>query len=319
MSSCQVYMQGDLFELYDDVSFLRQHGDGIKWSPGSNTQEGIWTCIKLKIPKIIFLFFFPLLSSYCCWLLCFVMSEDYRLSQNDLRLKLMRKRLPKQGQGEKGLHAKLSNPPVQTPPSHHMPQYKSEASGSTIFRKIPTRESADDLLLVDSLRNSYSSWTTNGLRSRSPDRTLRNSLGLSPPRNIEELWKVSSIRAADASMVGRFPSSCVVTTSRPMGSIPVTKKAPPGTTKLVSQFAPGGGSMQQSSHMVLWTVCSTFVTISYIILISLVFWKHPIAIRPLQTFRLCLVRRKENRNKERKAYKTKPRTFRFVFDKDSLF
>lgn len=191
----------------------RQQGDNIKWSPGGNARE------------------------------------DYRLSQNDLRLKLMRKRLPKQGRGEKGLHAKLSNPPVQTPPSHHVPQYKSEASGSTIFRKIPTRESADDLLLVDSLRNSYSSWTTNGLRGRSPDRTLRNSLGLSPPRNIEELWKVSSIRAADASMVGRFPSSCVVTTSRPMGSIPVTKKAPPGTTKLVSQFAPGGGSMQQSSHM----------------------------------------------------------------------
>lgn len=178
------------------------------------------------------------------------MSEDYRLSRNDLRLKLMRKRLPKQKEGGRDLHPKISNP-VQMPLSRHTPQYKSEANGSTIFRNIPARESADDLLLVDSLRNSYSSRITNGLQGRSPDRSLRTSLGLSPPRNLEELWKVPTVRIADASRAGRFPSGGVVTASRPMGSIPVTMKAPPGTTKVVSQFASGGGSMQQSSHMVL--------------------------------------------------------------------
>ncbi|XP_024024307.1 ankyrin repeat and SAM domain-containing protein 6 isoform X1 [Morus notabilis] len=190
----------------------RQRGDGIKYSPGGNTQQ------------------------------------DYWLSRNDLRLKLMRKRLPKQKEGGRDLHAKISNP-VRMPLSHHTPQYKSEANGSTIFRKIPARESADDLLLVDSLRNSYSSRTTNGLQGRSPDRSLRTSLGLSPPRNVEELWKVPTVRIADASRAGRFPSGGVVTASRPLGSIPVTMKAPPGTTKVVSQFASGGGSMQQSSHM----------------------------------------------------------------------
>ncbi|XP_024024309.1 uncharacterized protein LOC21387027 isoform X2 [Morus notabilis] len=173
----------------------RQRGDGIKYSPGGNTQQ------------------------------------DYWLSRNDLRLKLMRKRLPKQKEGGRDLHAKISNP-VRMPLSHHTPQYKSEANGSTIFRKIPARESADDLLLVDSLRNSYSSRTTNGLQGRSPDRSLRTSLGLSPPRNVEELWKVPTVRIADASRAGRFPSGGVVTASRPLGSIPVTMKAPPGTTKM---------------------------------------------------------------------------------------
>ena len=182
------------------------------------------------------------------------MCEDYGLTQNDLRLKLMRKRLPKQIQGEIDLHARQPNM-VQKPLNHHVPQYKSETNGNTLLKKIPLRESADDLLLVDSLRNSYSSRNTNGLRGNSPDRTLRNSLRLSPPRNFEELWKVPPIRATDASKVGRFSSSGVVTSSQPIGSMPMTMKAPPGAAKLVSQFAPGSGSMQHISHMVLFSGC----------------------------------------------------------------
>ncbi|PON76002.1 Mitogen-activated protein kinase kinase kinase [Trema orientale] len=189
----------------------RQRGDGSKWSSADNT-------------------------------------HDYQLTRNDLRLKLMRKRQPKQIQGGMELQMKRPNM-VQTPLNHHMPQYKSEMNGNTHLRKIPPRESADDLLLVDSLRNSYSSRNTHELRGRSPDRTSRNSLRLSPPRNFEELWKVPPIWAADASRVGQFPSSSVVTASQPTGSMPMTMKATPGTAKLVSQFAPGSSSMQHIPHM----------------------------------------------------------------------
>lgn len=184
------------------------------------------------------------------------MCEDYGLSQNDLRLKLMRKRLPKQIQGGMDLHAKQPTS-VQMPLNHHMPQYTSETNGNTILRKIPSRESADDLLLVDSLRNSYSSRNTNGLRGRSPDRTIRTSMRLSPPRNFEELWKVPPLRVANASRAGRLPSSGVVTASQTTGSMPMTMKAPPGTANLVSQYAPGSGSMQHISHMVLFCGCCT--------------------------------------------------------------
>lgn len=181
-------------------------------------------------------------------------SEDSRISQYDLRLKLMRKNLPKQAQGvhEENRridhHVKLSRT-VQPPHplSHPMLQYKSETRGGTLIRKIPPRESADDLFLV----NSYSSRSSNGLRARSTERVLKTASGMSPPRSFGGLWNVPSFRESDASRAGQFPNIGVVNVSRPTGSMPVTVKPIPETAKRVLQF-PASCSLQQNSHMVLF-------------------------------------------------------------------
>ncbi|KAL5582471.1 hypothetical protein UlMin_014913 [Ulmus minor] len=182
--------------------------------------------------------------------------DDVKLSRNDLRLKLIRKSQSKQSRDDfeekrgRDFDAKQSNN-FQPPTSHHMPQYKAQTNGSIPFRRIPPRESADDLLLVDSLRNSFSSRTTNGLRTRSPDRIFRTPMGLSPPRNFDERWKVPSVREADT--LRQFPSSGAVTTSRATGPMPITMKAPEAASS-VSQFGPSSGSIQQSLHMETRTV-----------------------------------------------------------------
>ncbi|KAF3444701.1 hypothetical protein FNV43_RR14394 [Rhamnella rubrinervis] len=178
--------------------------------------------------------------------------HDSRISQYDLRLKLMRKSLPKQIQGvheenrRMDHRVKLSET-VQPPLSHPMLQYKSETGESTLFRKIPPRESADDLFLVNSLRNSYSSRTPNGLRARSTERNLKTSSEISTPRSSNELWKVPPLRESDASRAGRFPSIGVVNLSRSTGPIPFTVKP---ILETVKRVAPASCSPQQNSHMV---------------------------------------------------------------------
>lgn len=194
-----------------------------------------------------------MLSLY--WLEFLVMSEDSRFSQYDLRLKLMRKSLPKQIQDvheenrRTDLRVKLSKT-VQPPLSRPMLQYKSETRESTLFRKIPPRQSADDLFLVNSLGNSYSSRTPNGLRARSTERNLKTSSGISTPRSFNELWKVPSLREFDASRAGRFPSFGVANLSQPTGPMPFTVKPIPETAKRV---APASCSLQQNSLMVLFS------------------------------------------------------------------
>lgn len=183
------------------------------------------------------------------------MSEDSRISQYDLRLKLMRKNPPKQIHGvhedhnRMDLRVKLSKQ-VQSPPIHPMMEYKSEMKGSSLYRKMPPRGSADDLLLVDSLRNSYSSRTINGLRARSTERNLRTSSHFSPPRNYDGMWKIPTLREPDASRAGRFPNMGIGNVPRPTAGIPMTIKPAPETVRQVSHGPPASCSMQQNLHMV---------------------------------------------------------------------
>lgn len=179
------------------------------------------------------------------------MSEDSRISQYDLRLKLMRKNRPKQIQGVHEDHKRMDlrvkvSKPVQPPPIHQMLEYKSEIKGSGLYRKMPPRESADDLLLVDSLRNSHSSRTINGLRARSTERNLRTSSHYSPPRNFDGRWKIPSLREPDASRAGQFPNIGIANVPRPTGRIPMIE-----TVRQVSHGPPASCSMQQNLHMVL--------------------------------------------------------------------
>nr|XP_028952813.1 uncharacterized protein LOC103404369 isoform X1 [Malus domestica] len=180
----------------------RQRGDGIKWNEGDRTLQ------------------------------------DSRISRNDLRLKLLRKRLFKKQIGgvveeHKQLdpRAKLSKP-VHPSLKYQVLQHNSETNGSNPMRQVPPRESPADLNQVNSRRNFYSSPTTDGFRGRSPPRELH------PP---------SSFRPVDASRAGQFPRNGMVGSS---DSFIFTMKANPQAARPMAQFAPPSASVQRSSQMV---------------------------------------------------------------------
>lgn len=184
----------------------RQRGDGRKWSGGDKQLH------------------------------------DSRISRNDLRLKLLRKRLFKQTGGaveerkRMDPRVKLSKP-VHPSVRYQMLQHESETNGSSVMMKIPPSESAADLYQVNSRRNFYSSQPRDGFRARSP------------PRNFDELRPASSFRAVDASRSGQFLRNGMVGGSQPTDSLLFTMKATPQAARPVAQFAPASGSMQKSSLM----------------------------------------------------------------------
>ncbi|XP_057983496.1 uncharacterized protein LOC131168220 isoform X4 [Malania oleifera] len=139
----------------------RHRGDGMKWSPSDHGRN------------------------------------DARVGRNDLRLKLMQRRLSRQTESDVEEHRRIERrekilrtdrPPMRFNMMQQMPERKE----GTFFRRLPRTESADDLLLGQPMRKSSTLWTADGLRHRSPDRIFRTSRGLSPPRNVGQLRQMPS-------------------------------------------------------------------------------------------------------------------------------
>lgn len=94
-----------------------------------------------------------------------------------------------------------------------------------LLRRIPHTRSVDDLDQMEPLRNSYSGWTLDGLRRRSPDRLLGTSRGLSPPRTMDvrrPVGQISSATHVDASRPTPFIGKDVYNASRPTSYMPKT-------------------------------------------------------------------------------------------------
>ncbi|XP_034706836.1 uncharacterized protein LOC117930337 isoform X2 [Vitis riparia] len=181
-------------------------------------------------------------------------SADFHAGPNDLRFTLMRKKQSRQTRGDVEVHERMDlrenlSRTVRPAANNKMMQQRSEPNGSSLLRRTPRVGSADDLLQVDSLGRSYSSWSRDGFRSRSPERIFKSSRGLSPPRNIDKLRQVSSVRAIDASRTGRFLSSNVLDPPRSTGSAPLTMKATLETTKAATRLPLAGGAMPKNSYM----------------------------------------------------------------------
>uniref|UniRef100_A0A2N9FCI0 Uncharacterized protein n=1 Tax=Fagus sylvatica TaxID=28930 RepID=A0A2N9FCI0_FAGSY len=146
--------------------------------------------------------------------------HDTRISPNDLRLKLMRKRLkqiPRAVEVRRNMdrRQKLSKT-IQPSVRRNMQQQRPESTGrNLLWQMVPTE------------------------RSRSPDRNLNSYRGLSPQRDFDELPQVPSLRAADNSRGRWFLSNDGA--SRPTGSTPLRVKGPPETSKQVTQLAPISG------------------------------------------------------------------------------
>ncbi|KDP45413.1 hypothetical protein JCGZ_09662 [Jatropha curcas] len=177
-----------------------------------------------------------------------------RIAKNDLRLKLMRKRLSKKIQKEKketDPHKKLVkviHPPMSSVSSYMLPD-GSEPSGSNFLRQIHHREIADDLHQVDSLGKYYSYHPMGGSRTRSSDRILNSYNRSSPPRNFDEMRKVMPVRIADDSRGRRVLSDEILDSSRLASSQPLLIKAASQTGNVGTRMAPTRGIMQTVSHM----------------------------------------------------------------------
>lgn len=183
-------------------------------------------------------------------------SNDARVGRNDLRFKLMQKnkfrrtRGDYEGRNHTGLKRQLPRavyPPVNMYTLQRMPE--SKVNG--LLRRIPPTRSADDLLQLNSSRKSYSTWTHNGLRCRSPDRILSASRGFSPPGNINDQQQVLTFRPIDSSRAAAYMGKDAYNHSRPTGSIHFLTKAtlPLEATKQVSRLPPPNSIAQKNSYL----------------------------------------------------------------------
>ncbi|KAM5581545.1 protein bicaudal C [Rosa sericea] len=196
----------------------RQRGDGIKWRGGDNTLH------------------------------------DSRISRNDLRLKLLRKRSFKQNEGVVAERKQMVPRPKLSKPAHsavryQMPQHKSETNESSFLRQFPPRETPADLYRVNPQRNFNSSQSREGFRARSPDNFVNTSYGPSPQRNFGELQAASSFRAAGAPRAGQFLRNGMIGSSQPTDSFLFRTKSNPQTAKPAGQLVPTNYSMQKVPYM----------------------------------------------------------------------
>ncbi|KAI4351505.1 hypothetical protein L6164_005871 [Bauhinia variegata] len=163
--------------------------------------------------------------------------DDRRLSGNDLRWKLWRRRSAKQnllGEGKKiHLHKKLSKSGLPSASSNNSLQLRPEAKESFLSRPNPSAQNACHVDQVEYTGNLKSSWILNGLGTKSSDTLLKTSRRLAPQRNRggQQLAPdvAKSFMANDAFNVSKpvaFPH--VAVNSNVENAMPVTQLAPMG-------------------------------------------------------------------------------------------
>ncbi|XP_017970527.1 PREDICTED: uncharacterized protein LOC18609362 isoform X2 [Theobroma cacao] len=162
--------------------------------------------------------------------------NDVRIGKDDLRLKLMQKNVFRRAQSDDNqkvmdLREKLSRmgqPPLN---SYEARQRMPESRETSILGRIPSTRSADDLPRMTSSRSSFSPWTLDHLRQRSPDRVMGVSRGISPPTNAEELQRRPLNRTYDNVRAVPYMGKDVLDAPRPVSTASfVTKSTVPTTS-----------------------------------------------------------------------------------------
>lgn len=139
-----------------------------------------------------------------------------------------------------------------------------------ILGRIPPTRRADDFPKTDTSRPSYSGWNLDQIRRRSPDRILGTSVGLSPPRNVEELQRRPLNSTFDDVRVVSYMRKDVLDAPRPVTTVPFSTRSglptvsakpapppPPSGAPFISQLSPPASLMRKSSYAV-HTVCPSF-------------------------------------------------------------
>ncbi|KAL2349357.1 hypothetical protein Fmac_003357 [Flemingia macrophylla] len=187
------------------------------------------------------------------------------LDGNDLRLKLMQKSASRQADsnGSKrhmDLREKLSKASHPLTNSYNSKQHVPESRETSLLRQIPSARSSDDLLRMESMRSSYSPWTLDHIRRRSPDGFPNASRGISPQRDIQDLQRRPLNRTYDGVRSVPYVGRDVLETSRPPVSTPSSfmsrstmSTLPPVTAKPVTshpgQLPPSTSVAQRSSYV----------------------------------------------------------------------
>ncbi|CAH9146616.1 unnamed protein product [Cuscuta epithymum] len=129
---------------------------------------------------------------------------------------------------------------------YHMPQSRS----SDIMRQIPSARNVDVLPSVDS-RRSFSPWTLERLRRKSPEGIL-SSRGVSPPMRGDELQRRPTVRAYDDPRLGSHISKDMSQFSRPMSSTYLPNTPVPARTimPLHAPIPQSGSLVQRSTYVV---------------------------------------------------------------------
>ncbi|XP_028754363.1 uncharacterized protein LOC114744038 isoform X2 [Neltuma alba] len=129
--------------------------------------------------------------------------NDGRIGKDDLRLKLMRKsasRLAESNGGKRhmDLREKLSRVAPSAAANSSSKQNLSEPRETSMLGRIPSARSSGDLARMESVRSSYSPWTLDHIRRRSPEGLPSTSRGISPQRKMEDLQRRPSNRTYDS-------------------------------------------------------------------------------------------------------------------------
>ncbi|KAB5545294.1 hypothetical protein DKX38_013406 [Salix brachista] len=196
--------------------------------------------------------------------LCVILNnKDVHVRKDDLRYKLMQKNVFRRTQSDDDqktmdLREKLSRT-VRSPgpllsnlnARHRLPDPKD----TNILGRIPPTRSADDLHHMDSSRNSFSPWTLDHIRRRSPDRVMSSSRGFSPPRNMDNLQRRPLNRTYNDVRTVPYMNKDVLDTPRSVSSSTtfITKSAmlppPPPPTMPAKSVAPLMGQLPPSGFV----------------------------------------------------------------------
>lgn len=188
--------------------------------------------------------------------------DDGYIGKDDLRLKLMQKSATRRAENGRidrhvDLREKLSK--TAPPPTNNFNSKQHFPSRETsLLRPIPSTRTSDDLIRGESMRGSYSPWTLDHIRKRSPDGFPSTSRGISPQRNVGDLPRGPLNRTYDGVRSVPFVGRDVLETSRPPSaasfmSRPSASTLPPVTAKPVAshpgQHPPPSSVGQRPSYV----------------------------------------------------------------------
>ena len=227
----------------------------MDWMAVSSLDSEFTTLASLPYSMVFVFLIFFLLIHFCG-----------HIGKDDLRLKLMRKSASRQtdSNGNKrhmDLREKLSKASHPLTNSYNSKQHGPESRETSLLRQIPSARSSDDLLRMKSMRSSYSPWTLDHIRRRSPDGFPSTSRGISPQRDVQDLHRRPVSRTYDGVRSVSYVGRDVLETSRPPVSAPQSfmsrstmSTLPPVTAKPVAshpgQLPPSGSVAQRSSYVV---------------------------------------------------------------------
>lgn len=187
------------------------------------------------------------------------------IGKDDLRYKLLQKGAFRRAQSDnkKCLDLREKLPKADQAPIRHR---NPPLHNTNILRRTPTTRSADDLPQKDSLGSSYSPWTMDNLRQRSPARIVESSRHYSLQRDDEKLQRrPANLSFENARSVGYVAKDVHNASGSVSTATYVTNSLlPPTSAKPVAPVVPLHPPPSGIAHKTLYPVWFTFILLTII-------------------------------------------------------